>query len=76
YLDDYYERMTKRISEVYKSGMYLIYDCIERHFACVNNDGFERCREQRELSKKRGRGLLSCAPLKKFSTTPECNKFY
>ena len=76
FLDDFYESKTERISEEYKSGMYMIYDCLERHFACVNEDGFVKCREKREFSKKKRRPFLDCAPLKKFATTPECLKKY
>ena len=31
------------ISNLYRSGSYLIYDCQKGYYACVNKDSFEFC---------------------------------
>lgn len=63
---------TKFISEVYRSGNFLIYDCVRGNYACVNKDGFEYCKSVREESLKEGDKILSCAPLKKFNRYQFC----
>lgn len=56
----------------YRRGANLIYDCRKRHFACVNNDNFERCKEERAESFRLNRSVLSCAPLKTFEYIGSC----
>lgn len=62
------------ISEDYKQGEYLIYDCKGHYFACVNDFSFELCRERRDDAILNKRDNLPCAPLKKFKTQKECFK--
>lgn len=63
---------TKYISDIYRSGNYLIFDCEGGHYACVNKDGFEYCRSLRSESLAEGNKVVSCAPLKKFSRYQFC----
>jgi hypothetical protein len=72
FLEEYYESSTLRISKEYRSGIYLIYDCEGRFYACVNSQSFEYCKEKRARSKEKKRKLMACAPLKKFDTGPAC----
>ena len=64
------------ISFRYRRGEYLIYDCSDRHFACVNADSFKKCKDERETAKSQRQHLFPCAPLKKFKTQKECFKAY
>ncbi|GAB4012308.1 MAG: hypothetical protein Fur0010_08030 [Bdellovibrio sp.] len=62
------------ISEDYKQGEHLIYDCKGHYFACVNDLSFELCRERRDDAILNKRDILPCAPLKKYKTQNECFK--
>ena len=53
------------------SGEYLIYQCKDKHFACVDEFGFSTCTNRRSIeiySKKKP----SCVPLRKFSHHLDC----
>jgi hypothetical protein len=74
---DEFERMAfdslyPRISDKYRAGSSLIYDCAERHFACVNQTSYEQCEERRAVSLEKRRAILSCAPLKHFANLDLC----
>ena len=58
----------------YRRGSNLIYDCLKRHFACVNNNNFERCKEERVESFRSNQSVLSCAPLKTFEFIDQCEE--
>jgi hypothetical protein len=62
------------IDSKYRSGSYLIYDCEDNHFACVNNESFDRCTEKREIDKKENLNKYRCTPIKNFSNKEECLK--
>ncbi|HAZ12425.1 MAG: hypothetical protein A2X86_15920 [Bdellovibrionales bacterium GWA2_49_15] len=68
-------RPSMRISLKYFEGEFLIYDCKSRHFACVDQPSFERCKTARKegLDTKAER-VLACAPLKMFSKFSDCAK--
>ena len=63
-----------QISNIYLSGNHLIYDCIKKHFACVDAQSFNNCYELRirAISYKEHK-KLPCAPLKKFKIQKECH---
>lgn len=65
-------REEPRISSSYRRGEYLLYDCREKHFVCVNSTSFETCEERRKLAIKEKFREMPCAPLKKFKTQKEC----
>lgn len=56
----------------YKAGEYLIFDCERSHFACVNSDGDDNCREERNFAMEKRAGRYPCAPLKKFKDKKSC----
>lgn len=68
-------RAPRRISRKLSEGEFLIYDCKERHFACVDEAAFTRCREARDLGLAlKKEKILSCAPLKNYKNYNECTK--
>jgi hypothetical protein len=62
------------ISNTYRNGEYLIYDCKKRHFACVNNESFAYCKNKRKESFELRQSHHPCAPLKKFKEQELCFK--
>lgn len=56
----------------YKAGEYLIFDCERSHFACVNSDGDDNCREERNFAMEKRASRYPCAPLKKFKDKKSC----
>lgn len=60
------------ISQKYASGEYLIYDCIDRHFACVDKYSYEECQLAREQSITDKEAGLACAPLMKYEFFLQC----
>ncbi len=61
-----------RISNKYYLGEYLIFDCEDRHFACVNALSFDLCKDWRKEDLKKYRSKLRCAHLKKFFSQEAC----
>lgn len=66
------EVLLPRIDLKYRSGGYLIYDCEDQHFVCVDARGFGQCDVDRQESRERGRLILSCSPLKRFQSFELC----
>jgi hypothetical protein len=60
------------MDEHYKAGDNLIYDCARKHYACVSNDGLEKCQNAREESIEKKQKEFACAPLKKFDEKTKC----
>ena len=67
-----YEKPNKVISSRYIAGPYLIYQCENKHFACISLLNYQECEEARETSIKRKESRLSCAPLRKFENPNKC----
>lgn len=63
-----------QISERYKGGRHLIYDCRGQFFACVNIDSKETCQMLRGRSFEKNEDKLRCAPLKSFPDKESCLK--
>jgi hypothetical protein len=61
-----------RISGKYFNGRYLIYDCQQRHFACVNQESFKFCKKKREFDLEKESYFLRCTPLKEFTNQKSC----
>jgi len=61
-----------RMSWRYRRGKNLIYDCRKRHFACVNKDNFDRCKDERKESFRLNKSVLDCAPLKSYEEIGDC----
>lgn len=58
----------------YKGGEYLIYDCERIHYACVNIDGFQNCKEERNYAVETKAPKYPCVPLKKYEDKKSCVK--
>ena len=67
-------RLNPRISNKYNRGRYLIYDCVDKHYACVFLDNLDKCRKDRDKALEDNRFSLPCAPLKVFNTQKDCFK--
>ncbi len=61
-----------KIDNKYFAGNYLIYDCEENHFACVNDVGYAECNDNREAALKKKSHGLPCAALKIFLDKKTC----
>ncbi len=64
------------ISDEYREGKYLIYDCEGGFFACVGIYSFDRCKEKRQKAFSEKAFKLPCAQLKKFNSFVRCNKMH
>lgn len=62
------------LSRLYRRGPHLIYDCDDKHFACVSPRSRERCQESREADLMDKKLDLSCAPLKEFESAEDCER--
>lgn len=66
------KRAEPKISQEFSQGMFLIYDCKQRSFACVNEPSFALCRKKRSRGYRNKKLALPCAPLKKFTSQAKC----
>jgi len=62
------------ISSKYFRGNFLIYDCIDKHYACVEEQNFLACKEKRQSLISKGVEKLPCAPFKEYPTYILCIK--
>lgn len=58
----------------YNAGEYLIYDCLKKHYACVDKDSNKNCLDERQEALVLKGPLLPCSPLKKFDDKVACVK--
>lgn len=56
----------------YKGGEFLIFQCSQGFYACVDQDGYDNCTEKRQAAKKDKAEVYPCAPLKKFEDKKSC----
>lgn len=68
------KRANYQINDYFKAGNYLIYDCFRGYYTCVDEDGFNKCKELRQKDKVDNKPQYSCAQLKKFSDHAGCAK--
>lgn len=70
----YYKKYVyeSKISASYRKGEYLIYDCISKHFVCVNKKNYEDCRSKMETAIDLRDFNKVCLPVKKFKDQREC----
>ena len=61
-----------QMNSQFRSGMFLIYDCSNKFYACVSSDSNKKCRDMRDKSIKNKQNNYPCAPLKKFKTNESC----
>lgn len=67
-----FKKINYRMNGRYTAGEFLIFDCQGEYYACVDQDGTEKCRENRDLSIKKKEKRYPCAPLKKFDDKKTC----
>ena len=63
-----------QMSEEFKAGSALIYDCKRGHYTCTDSDGYAKCKMKRDFDKTKGLTFYSCAQLKIFPTKVDCVK--
>jgi hypothetical protein len=63
-----------QLNDKYRGGDNLIYDCQGLYYACVKNEGRNRCAEEREAAIKLNSKKYPCAVLKSFPTKEDCLK--
>lgn len=68
---------TDLIAENYEAGIHLIYDCDEKHWACVRSDYAEACEATRaerrkEVTERVAPMDLPCARIGSFPTKESC----
>ncbi|MBC7427101.1 MAG: hypothetical protein H7336_00725 [Bacteriovorax sp.] len=61
-----------QVNDDYKAGNDLIYDCARIAYACVDEDGYNKCNEKRKEAIEKKIEPYPCAPLKKFPTKINC----
>ncbi len=62
----------KRLSDEYYQGSSLIYDCLNKHWVCVDRPNFEKCQKLRNETRVNKLLNLPCAPVKAFNSIDEC----
>lgn len=62
------------ITENLYRGRNLIFNCKNKHFACVSDFDFQECQQKRSKANEERKFLLPCAPLKTFTSQIECFK--
>lgn len=61
------------ISEEYEAGPFLVYDCKDKHWVCVQPSYYENCKDLRKRDLARTEELYhTCAPAGKFPTKRSC----
>ena len=58
------------ISSLYRRGEYLIYDCINKHFVCVIDQNYERCRIPGKKNVVYDSNF--CLRIKQYDNQPRC----
>jgi hypothetical protein len=61
-----------QLSEKYRAGAFLIYDCEDQHFVCADIENQVECDEKREKAFVLKKERLPCAVLKQYSKVDEC----
>ena len=56
----------------YRGGSNLIYDCINKYYACVNEISSDRCHEERAKAIENKLDKYPCAVLKSFAKKEDC----
>lgn len=70
----HWERLHPYISTKYLRGNFLIYDCEDHHFACVEEKNYLDCKQKREFLLIRGEEKMPCAAFKEYPTYSLCIK--
>lgn len=68
-------RAEPMLSDRYRQGSFFIYDCDDHHFACVNFENYQECKNRREERAEARQVNLSCAPMKEFESFEACKSY-
>ncbi len=66
---------SRAISKEYREGEYLIYDCENQHYVCVNRDSNKECENKHLKRIRENQSRFSCIPLKIFADEKTCFEF-
>ena len=72
----YKHKDSLRISKKYRSGNNLIYDCTDKHFACVSENDGKNCQERYRKEKLLNQISFSCRLLKLYKENDDCEKMH
>jgi sorbitol-specific phosphotransferase system component IIBC len=61
-----------QINSIYKSGSFLIYNCENEYYACVDEDSFKLCSDKRKDSIGKKEKFYPCAPIYKYPNKIKC----
>jgi hypothetical protein len=67
-------KKTWKISEKYRMGSSLIYDCEDGHFACVSKEDGQTCQEKYKDDYALRKLSYRCRFIKIFDESEECDK--
>lgn len=68
-----FDVMNDIIADNYEAGNGLIYDCVEKHWVCVQNTYFNECRDKRQKAQKDESAMtLPCAHIAYFPNKRSC----
>ena len=71
-IEFYDEEQGMPISKNYGEGPYLIYNCRQGHWACVDKISFDGCVSMRRARLGTKELMLGCAPFEKFEDLNQC----
>lgn len=60
------------ISDDYIAGPFLIYNCKKGHWACVLEEYYTSCKEERAQDERENRTTSGCAPVAEFDVKFRC----
>ena len=63
-----------QLNSKYRGGNNLIYDCEDMYYACVKDQGRDKCAADRAQAIKNKLDKYPCAVLKEFSKKEDCLK--
>lgn len=70
-MDDY-RKPNYLVDSKLRAGEFLMYDCRQAVFVCVDSETFDLCDNSRKDAIARKKSSYPCAPLKRFSNKREC----
>lgn len=67
-----YKKIDYQITDKFKAGSNLIFNCQNSYYTCVDNDSYSLCQEMRAAAIEKKLAVYPCAPLKSFPTKTQC----
>ena len=66
--------MDPYLSTKYQRGVYLLYDCIDKHWVCTGLAESKICSEGRVIASENKFDRMPCSPIKEFASESKCNE--